>query len=276
MMKKSIRDEIKTYYGGIARKVAVKQESSCCGGSSCCGENGTLYSADLLEGLPEEAIQASLGCANPVALANLQKGETVLDLGSGGGIDVLISSKYVGETGKVYGLDMTDEMLELARRNKERSGANNVEFIKGYIEDIPLDDETVDVVLSNCVINLSERKEAVLRETYRVLKKGGRLAIADIVQLKPVPEEIRWNIQMWVGCVSGALRIEEYERILKEVGFTGIEITPVNIYTRTVIQGFAEAKNLDIPFPMDDAWDGAFAAAHVKAYKSADRYENVV
>lgn len=269
MVEKSIRGEIKTYYGGIARKVAGKEERSCCGGSSCCKDAVGIasYSADFLEGLPEEAIQASLGCANPVALANLQKGETVLDLGSGGGIDVLISSKYVGETGKVYGLDMTDEMLELARRNKEKSGATNVEFLKGYIEDIPLDDETVDVVLSNCVINLSERKKDALREAYRVLKKGGRLAIADIVQLKPVPEGIRRNIQLWVGCVSGALGIEEYERILKEAGFKDIEITPVNIYTRRILKGFAKAKNPVIPILMDDAWDGAFAAAHVKAHK---------
>ena len=269
MVEKSIRNEIKTYYGGIARKVAGKEEGSCCGGSSCCGDTGgaTLYSADFLEGLPEEAIRASLGCANPVALANLQKGETVLDLGSGGGIDVLISSRYVGETGKVYGLDMTDEMLELARRNKEKSGTTNVEFIKGYIEDIPLDDETVDVVLSNCVINLSERKEDALREAYRVLKKGGRLAIADIVQLKPVPESIRRSIQLWVGCVSGALGIEEYRQILKEVGFKDVEITPVNIYTKSILKEFAKAKNLDIPILTNDAWDGAFAAAHVKAHK---------
>lgn len=161
---------------------------------------------------------------------NLQKGETVLDLGSGGGIDVLISARFVGETGKAYGLDMTDEMLELANRNKEKNGAKNVEFIKGYIEDIPLTEESVDVVTSNCVINLTESKEAALKEAYRVLKKGGRLAIADIVELKPIPDEIRKSVQMWVGCISGALNVQEYERILKEVGFTDIEITPVNIY----------------------------------------------
>ena len=210
-----------------------------------------------------------MGCANPVALANLQQGETVLDLGSGGGIDALISSKYVGETGKVYGLDMTDEMLELARRNQEKSGAANVEFIKGYIEEIPLADETVDVVLSNCVINLSGRKEDALREAYRVLKKGGRLAIADIVRLKPVPESLRRNIQMWVGCVSGALGIEEYERILKKVGFKDIEITPVN-HIGGVPRGFAEEKNPDSPFSAGGAWEEAFAAAHVKARKGTE------
>src|SRR5690606_34734348 len=172
-----------------------------------------FYSSGDLEGLPEEAIQASLGCANPVALANLQQGETVLGLGSGGGIDALISSKYVGETGKVYGLDMTDEMLELARRNQEKSGAANVEFIKGYIEEIPLADETVDVVLSNCVINLSGRKEDALREAYRVLKKGGRLAIADIVLLDALPVFIPANVAFWISSLSGALGIDDHERV---------------------------------------------------------------
>ncbi len=271
-MAKSIKDEIKTYYGDIAKRVTEKGTSFCCGGASCCGDTvkeSILYSKDFVEGLPEEAINASLGCANPLVLANLQKGESVLDLGSGGGIDVLISSKFVGESGKVYGLDMTDEMLDLANRNKEKSGAKNVEFIKGYIEDIPLEDGTVDVVTSNCVINLSESKEDALREAYRVLKEGGRLAIADIVQLKVVPDEIRENIQMWVGCISGALNIHEYERILKKVGFTGIEITPVNIYTKEIIRSIAESKKLEnIYNQMDEKeLDGAFAGAHVKAYK---------
>ena len=270
-MSNNIKDEIKKHYGGIAKKVTKSAKSSCCG-SSCCSDtaiDSNLYSADYIEGLPMEAINASLGCANPLVLANLQQGETVLDLGSGGGIDVLISSKYVGETGKVYGLDMTDEMLELANRNKEKSGVKNVEFIKGYIEDIPLKDETVDVVTSNCVINLSESKEDALREAYRVLKKGGRFAIADIVELKAVPDEIRQSIQMWVGCISGALSVQEYERILKKVGFTGIEITPVNIYTKEVIKSFAESKQLeDIYSSLDEnLLDGAFAGAHIKAYK---------
>ena len=205
----------------------------------------------------------------PIALANLQEGETVLDLGSGGGIDVLISARFVGETGKAYGLDMTDEMLELANRNREKSGAKNVEFLKGYIEDIPLADEAVDVITSNCVINLTESKEAALAEAYRVLKKGGRLAIADIVELKAIPDEVRQNVAMWVGCISGALSVQEYERILKKVGFTSVEITPVNIYTKEVIKGFAEAKELeDIYSRLDEAaLDGAFAGAHVKAYK---------
>lgn len=277
-MGTTVRDEIKTFYGGIAKRVSAAKKSSCCGSGSCgCGVSAaseqdldsSLYSAEYIAGLPEEAIKASLGCANPVALANLQKGETVLDLGSGGGIDVLISAKFVGETGKAYGLDMTDEMLELANRNKIKSGAKNVEFIKGYIEDIPLKDESVDVVTSNCVINLTQSKEDALREAYRVIKKGGRLAIADIVQLKDVPEEIRKNIQMWVGCVAGALSVAEYERILKKAGFTGIEIIPVNIYTKDMVRSFAKEKNLGDTYSRlhEDAMDGAFAGAHVKAYK---------
>ncbi len=272
-MSEGIRDHIKTYYGNIAKHVSASAKSSCCGGgSSCCcssGEGTDLYSPEYIAGLPEEAVKASLGCANPIALANLQKGETVLDLGSGGGIDVLISAKFVGETGKAYGLDMTDEMLKLAESNKAKSGAKNVEFLKGYIEDIPLSDEAVDVITSNCVINLTESKEAALSEAYRVLKKGGRLAIADIVELKPIPEELRQSVQMWVGCVAGALSVSEYERILKEVGFKDIEITPVNIYTKEIIKDMAEDKNLgDIYSQLDEsAMDGAFAGAHVKAYK---------
>jgi arsenite methyltransferase len=271
-MEKDIIREIKTHYGGIARRVANNKKASCGCGASCCAsstEGGTLYTAENIKGLPKEAIEASLGCANPIPLANLQKGETVLDLGSGGGIDVLISSKYVGETGKVYGLDMTDEMLDLANSNKKASGASNVEFIKGYIEHIPLEDETIDVVLSNCVINLSNDKKAALKEAYRVLRKGGRLAIADIVALKQIPFEIRRDIQMWVGCVSGALSIAEYEQILKEAGFTDIEIIPINVYTKEFIKDLAETKNLYETYArMDElALDGAFAGAHVKARK---------
>ena len=272
-MAESIREEVKKHYGDIAKRVSESAGSSCCCGEACCCDttnDSALYSAEYIAGLPEEAINASLGCANPIVLANLHKGETVLDLGSGGGIDVLISARFVGETGKAYGLDMTDEMLELANRNRKKSGAKNVEFIKGYIEDIPLADESVDVVTSNCVINLTESKEAALKEAYRVLKKGGRLAIADIVELKPVPDEIRKNVQMWVGCISGALNVQEYERILSAVGFTGIEITPVNIYTREIIKSIAEGKRLaELYASLDeDALDGAFAGAHVKAYKA--------
>lgn len=275
-MAKSIKDEIKAHYGEVARKVTGNAKASCCQEPSCCcdaaGVSVNLYPEDFIEGLPEEAISASLGCANPIALADLQKGETVLDLGSGGGIDVLISSKYVGETGKVYGLDMTDEMLDLAKQNKEKSGVKNVEFLKGYIEDIPLADETVDVVMSNCVINLSESKEDVLKEAYRVLKKGGRFAVADIIELKAVPDEIKQSVQMWVGCVSGAMSAKEYERILKEAGFTDIEIEPVHIYTKDVIRSLAESHQLGYIYEKLDetALDGAFAGAHVKARKSEE------
>lgn len=270
-MAKRMEEEIKTYYGGIAMKVSETAKSSCCGDGACCNSNtdSDLYSAEYIAGLPVEAINASLGCANPVALANLQNGETVLDLGSGGGIDVLISAKFVGETGKVYGLDMTDEMLELAKRNKEKNGAKNVEFIKGYIEDIPLPDESVDVITSNCVINLSENKEIALKEAFRVLKKGGRIAIADIVEMKDIPDVVRQNARLWVGCISGALNVKEYEKILNEAGFSGIEITPVNIYTKETIKSIAESKNLLALYHQldENELDGAFAGAHVKAYK---------
>ncbi len=271
-MKKNIQSEIKKHYGGIARKVSKTSKSSCCSGGSCCGDptNKTpLYSAEEISGLPEEAVNASLGCANPIALARLQKGETVLDLGSGGGIDVLISAKQVGDSGKVYGLDMTDDMLKLANQNKAKSGAKNVEFIKGYLEEIPLPDESVDVITSNCVINLTESKEKALAEAYRVLRKGGRLAVADIIELKSMPEALRESVSMWVGCIAGALTVPEYERILREVGFTGIEITPVNIYTKDILRDMAKDKKLERFYSEadEDALDGAFAGAHVKAFK---------
>ncbi|QAA32767.1 arsenite methyltransferase [Clostridium manihotivorum] len=271
-MDKNIKGKVKSYYGGIAKKVSSNSKVSCGCGSACCGsvsDNSNIYTKEYLEGLPEEAVNASLGCANPVVLAAFKKGETVLDLGSGGGIDAFISSKYVGGEGKVYGLDMTDEMLELANKNKEKMGVSNVEFIKGYIEDIPLEDETIDVITSNCVINLCEDKEVALREAYRVLKQGGRLAIADIVQLKEVPEDIRQSAEMWVGCIAGALDIKIYENILKKVGFMEVEITPVNLYTKEIIEDIAKQKNLgDVYSKIDaDLLDGAYAGAHVKAYK---------
>jgi arsenite methyltransferase len=271
-MKGNIRKEVKAYYGEIAKRVSKESKVNCGCSSSCCGDasnNSNLYTKDFIDGLPEEVINASLGCANPVVLANPQKGEVVLDLGSGGGIDVFISSKYVGNSGKVYGLDMTDEMLESANKNREKIGAENVEFIKGYIEDIPLANETVDVITSNCVINLCESKEKALAEAFRVLRKGGRLAIADIVVLKDIPEYIRKSIELWVGCIAGALQVKEYEAILKKVGFKDIEITPVNIYTKDVIEEIAKQKDLgDVYSKIDkELVDGAFAGAHVKAYK---------
>ncbi|MDT8718494.1 arsenite methyltransferase [Clostridium sp. 19966] len=271
-MKDNIKGEVKEYYGKIAKQVINQSKEDCGCGSSCCGSktgNSYLYTKDFIEGLPDEAINASLGCANPVVLANPKKGEVILDLGSGGGIDVFISSKYVGEEGKVYGLDMTDEMLDLANKNKEKMGTKNVEFIKGYIEDIPLNDETIDVITSNCVINLCESKEKALSEAYRVLKKGGRLAISDIVMLKDIPESIKESVEMWVGCIAGALPIKEYEETLKKVGFTDIEITPVNIYTKDFIEEIAKQKNSSEAYSKVDSGliDEAFAGANVKAFK---------
>jgi SAM-dependent methyltransferase len=271
-MKDNIKGKVKAYYGNIAKKVNAESKASCGCGTSCCStteDNSKLYSKEFIEGLPAEAVNASLGCANPIALANPKPGEIVLDLGSGGGIDVFISSKYVGESGKVYGLDMTDEMLELANSNKKRMGITNVEFIKGYIEDIPLEDETVDVITSNCVINLCESKEDALAEAFRVLKKGGRLAIADIVVLKEIPDVIRRSAEMWVGCIAGALPVKEYEDILRKVGFNNIEITPVNVYSKDFIEDMAIRKKLGDEYNKidPDVIDGAFAGAHVKAYK---------
>ena len=268
----NIKGKIKSYYGGIAKKVTAKSRSSCGCGSGCCGDitnNSKLYTKEFIEGLPLEAVNASLGCANPVVLANPKEGEVVLDLGSGGGIDAFISAKYVGSTGKVYGLDMTDEMLELADKNKKKIGTENVEFIKGYIEDIPLQDNTIDVIISNCVINLCENKEIALKEAYRVLKIGGRLAIADIASLKDVPENIKKSAAMWVGCIAGALHIEEYKEALRKAGFENIEITPVNIYTKDIIESIAKDKKLTDTLSIEEIelLDGAYAGCHVKAYK---------
>ena len=265
-MTKTMKEEVKKYYGGIANEVSEGKKASCC----CTPQKSqVLYTEEYLRDLPEDALKASIGCANPIFLANIQKGETVLDLGSGGGIDVFISARYAGETGKVYGLDMTDEMLELANANKEKGGFKNVEFIKGYIEKIPLENNAVDVVTSNCVINLSDDKEAVLKEAYRVLKDGGRVAIADVVELKPVRADLRSNAQLWVGCISGALSIEKYKQILADAGFKQIEITVVDEYTTSFLRNFAEEKGLRFDLPDDDMKeiDKAFASAYVKAYK---------
>lgn len=268
-----IQEEIKKRYGRIARRATRKTVGGCgCGAGGCCSAPSTPangYRAEDLADLPEEAVRASLGCANPVALANLQPGETVLDLGSGGGIDVLLSARLVGETGKAFGLDMTDDMLRLANRNLNKSGLRNVEFRKGYLESIPLEDESVDVITSNCVINLTEDKLVALKEAYRVLKQGGRLAIADIVQLKPVPESVKHSIELWVGCVSGALTLEAYQETLRRAGFTQIEIVPVSVYGKSMIEELARDQKLEGLYTKEDAdlLDGAFASAHVKARK---------
>lgn len=270
-MNNDIKGKVKEYYGNIAKKVDKKTKCSCGCRTSCCDDmtNSNLYSSDYIADLPEEAVNASLGCANPITFAELKEGETALDLGSGGGIDVFIASKYVGKSGRVIGLDMTDEMLALANKNKVKMGINNVEFIKGYIEDIPMKDEAVDVILSNCVINLCEDKEKALKEAYRVLRTGGRLAIADVVVLKDVPEDIKGHMEMWVGCIAGALQIQEYIQILKKVGFKDVEILPVNIYTKEIIESIVNEKKLnDLYENMDkNMIDGAFAGAYVKAIK---------
>lgn len=271
-MSFEVREKVKEHYGNIAAK--VNQGAGCgCGSSSCYeiqDDPLSIYDAEYLKNLPKEAIQASLGCANPLVFAGLKEGETIIDLGSGGGIDVLMAAKYVGPTGKVFGLDMTDEMLALANQNKERMGVTNVEFRKGYIEEIPLPDESVDAVISNCVINLSEAKARVLAEIYRVLKPGGRIAMADIVTLKAIPHPYRKQAEMWVSCLAGTLMVDEYRELLAEAGFQKIEITPVHTYTQSIMESLlAENPQLRPDGEAIDlaVLDGAFAGAHVKAWK---------
>jgi ubiquinone/menaquinone biosynthesis C-methylase UbiE len=223
-----------------------------------------LYAAEQVAGLPEEAVLASLGCGNPTALIDLQEGQTVLDLGSGGGIDVLLSAKRVGPTGFVYGVDMTDEMLALAQENKAKAGATNVAFLRGRIEEIPLPAASVDVVISNCVINLAADKSRVLRDAFRVLKPGGRFAVSDVIADGPVPEELRQNMEAWVGCLSGALPIDEYQQLLIEAGFEDVSVEITRRYT------VAEA-GLDTS-TLPDGWeagDGKLASAFVRATKPA-------
>src|SRR5216117_1774269 len=228
----NIKEIVKEKYGQAALR---GKSGSCCGtadasGTSCDPITSNLYDAAQMEQLPAEALQASLGCGNPTALAKLNPGEVVLDLGSGGGIDVLLSAKRVGPTGKAYGLDMTDEMLALANENKRRAGAENVEFLKGEIEDIPLPDASVDVIISNCVINLSGDKRKVLSEAFRVLKPGGRFAVSDVVVRGDVPAAVKSNMELWIGCVAGALEEQEFIQLLREVGFTKPSIEPTRIY----------------------------------------------
>src|SRR5687768_993714 len=241
-----IRATVQARYGATAARVAAGETkgAGCCGpaegSSGCCGTTSEswdpitadLYEAGQTSGIPAEALLASLGCGNPTALADLEPGETVLDLGSGGGIDVLLSAKRVGPSGKAYGLDMTDEMLELALENKEKAGATNVEFLKGHIEAIPLPSNTVDVIISNCVINLSGDKRQVLKEAFRVLKPGGRFAVSDIITRNGLPQAVKENMALWTGCVAGALEEQEFIDLLQEVGFANPSIEPTRIYTR--------------------------------------------
>ena len=268
----NVKDIVMEKYGESARRVAAGAGASCCGGAPCCDTvdpiTSDLYDAGQKSGLPEKAVLASLGCGNPTALAELKPGETVLDLGSGGGIDVLLSAKRVGPTGKAYGLDMTDDMLALARDNQKKAGVENVEFLKGEIENIPLPDNSVDVVISNCVINLSADKDRVLREAFRVLKPYGRFAVSDVVMRGKVPEEVRKNMLLWVGCIAGALEDDQYAAKLATAGFEGIEIEPTRIYSIEDARTFLSGQGIDVD-AMAPAVAGKFMSAFVRATKPA-------
>src|SRR5438874_1646624 len=233
MAERDIKEIVKEKYGKAALRVTSGGASSCCDSTSSRSTRdpitSSLYGCET-ESLPADAVAASLGCGNPTALAELRPGETVLDLGSGGGIDVLLSARRVGATGKAYGLDMTDEMLALARENQRTAGVTNVEFLKGEIERIPLPDASVDVIISNCVINLSADKRRVMHEAFRVLKPGGRFAVSDVVVRGDIPDAVRRSMELWVGCVAGALEAEEYKRLLAEAGFVDVGIEPTRIY----------------------------------------------
>jgi arsenite methyltransferase len=271
--EQNIQDVVRQKYGEAAKQAAAGGVASCGGGGelSCCDPiTRNLYDETQIAGLPEKAVAASLGCGNPTALAQLQPGETVLDLGSGGGIDVLLSAKRVGPAGKAYGLDMTDEMLALARENQKKAGVTNVEFLKGAIENIPLPDNSVDVIISNCVINLSGDKDRVLREAFRVLKPGGRFAISDVVVRGEVPAEIRKSMELWVGCIAGALEELEYRDKLFNAGFTSIEIEPTRVYKSEEARDFLASAGLD-PGKVAPMIDGKFISAFVRAAKPAGR-----
>lgn len=270
MNRGDVKDTVRKKYGEAALRALEGTGASCCGGASACCDPITsdLYGADEASMAPEEALRASLGCGNPVALAELRPGEVVLDLGSGGGIDVLLSAQRVAPGGKAYGLDMTGEMLELARRNQRRAGIENAEFLKGEIENIPLPDNSVDVVLSNCVINLSTDKGRVLREACRVLKPGGRLAVADIVVRGEAPPELRRSLELWAGCIAGALEEGEYKTQLAQAGFDEIEIEPFRVYRAADARQFLDAAGLDAG-ALAAAIDGRVMSAFIRARKPA-------
>jgi SAM-dependent methyltransferase len=261
-----IRETVKEKYGQIALQV-VSGGKGCCGSASACDPiTSNLYTDAETGELPAEAVAASLGCGNPTALAQLNPGETVLDLGSGGGIDVLLSAKRVGLTGKAYGLDMTDEMLALARENQRKAGIENVEFLQGEIENIPLPDHSVDVIISNCVINLSADKDRVLAEAFRVLKPGGRFAVSDVVVRGEVPPAIRRNVELWIGCVAGALEEGEYRTKLAQAGFADIDLEPTRMYRVADAREFLVGKGIDAD-AIAPIVDGKFMSAFVRAQK---------
>ncbi|HUE77794.1 MAG TPA: arsenite methyltransferase [Longimicrobiales bacterium] len=271
-MGADVKAVVRQKYGEAAVRAATGRKAGCCGVSSGCGPEATdpitrdLYDAVTVSALPETAVLASLGCGNPTALAELSEGEVVLDLGSGGGIDVLLSARRVGPTGKAYGLDTTDEMLELARRNAAEAGAENVEFLKGDIESIPLPDASVDVIISNCVINLSADKGRVLREAFRVLKPGGRFAVSDVVVRGEVPAEVRRSMELWVGCVAGALEEGEFEALLRKAGFEDPSLEPTRIYEPEDARSFLEEAGLDVA-AFAAAVEGRLMSAFVRARK---------
>src|SRR6266850_1631032 len=277
MSTTDIKQVVKERYGQAALRVK-NGGSSCCGasprvGRGCDPITSNLYDAAQGEQVPEEAMLASLGCGNPTALAHLNAGEVVLDLGSGGGIDVLLSAQRVGPAGKAYGLDMTDEMLALANENKRKAGAENVEFLRGEIEHIPLPDNSVDVIISNCVINLSADKSQVLREAFRVLKPGGRLAVSDVVTRGEISPAIRQSVLLWVGCVAGALEDVEYRDKLAAAGFEQIDIEPMRIYRAEDARELLYAEGIDVD-ALGPQVDGKFMSAFVRAVKPAGAPEN--
>jgi SAM-dependent methyltransferase len=269
MNEVDIKHAVRQRYGEAARKVSGdKKGGSCCGGSTACCDPITsdLYDPAQTRGLPEAAVLASLGCGNPTALTELKPGEVVLDLGSGGGIDVLLSARRVGPHGRAYGLDMTDEMLTLANENKRKAGATNVEFLKGEIEHIPLPDGSVDVIISNCVINLSADKDQVLREAFRVLRPGGRFAVSDVVTRGDIRPDVRQSVLAWVGCVAGALDEQVYREKLAAAGFVDIDIEPTRIYRAEDAEQFLAASGLDVAVVGAEV-DGRFLSAFIRATK---------
>ena len=271
MTEANITEIVREKYGNAAKQV-VAGKTSCCGTApSASGLSGdpitsNLYGISEIGEVPQDAFKASLGCGNPTALAKLEPGETVLDLGSGGGIDVLLSARRVGPTGKAYGLDMTDEMLELARKNQRESGLTNVEFLKGQIEAIPLPNDTVDVIVSNCVINLSADKDRVLREAFRVLKPGGRFAVSDIVVAGELPGAVRENMLLWVGCVAGALSEDDYRRKLEAAGFRAVTVEPTRVYSASDASDFLTSAGIDVEAIAPEV-DGKIRSAFIRAVK---------
>jgi arsenite methyltransferase len=270
-----IKDEVQRRYGQHARAVVEGGRTGCgCGCSATDAASLTssdpvtanLYASDQTAELPTEAVLASLGCGNPTALAELHAGETVLDLGSGGGIDVLLSARRVGPTGKAYGIDMTDDMLALAEENRRKSGLTNVEFLRGEIEHIPLPDASVDVIISNCVINLSADKDQVLREAFRVLKPGGRLAVSDVVTRGDIPPDIRRSVELWVGCIAGALDEQDYLEKLRAAGFADASIEPTRVYRAEDARAFLTAQGLDTE-RLAETVDAKFFSGFIRAVK---------